>query len=97
MGSLSDPITVNTTTAPIPFKVLVVGGSYGGLSAALNLQDLCRGKAPRCGPEPDKIQYDSEKLHIPIDITIVDERDGFCKISWSMDWLTSANSGKKTT
>lgn len=62
-----------------PFRVLVVGGSYGGLSAALNLQDLCSGLAPRCGPKPKE---DDERVETPqyaIDITIVDERDGFCE------------------
>lgn len=77
MGSLSDQTPFDATT---PFKVLVVGGSYGGLSVALNLQDLCRGKAPRCGPTPDKDQDDLKIPHIPIHITIVDERDGFCKL-----------------
>lgn len=70
MGSLSDHT--------IPFKVLVVGGSYGGLSVALNLQDLCRGKEPRCGPTPDKV-HGVYQPNIPIDITIADERDGFCR------------------
>ncbi|KAM7210648.1 apoptosis-inducing factor 2 [Rhypophila decipiens] len=67
MGSLADSA---------PFRILVIGGSYGGLSAALNLQDLCRGKEPRCGPAPDR-EHQVEQPQIPIDITIVDERDGF--------------------
>lgn len=59
-----------------PYKVLVVGGSYAGISAVLNLIDLCTGKTPRCGARVD----DSEAFKIPIDVdvTIVDERDGFC-------------------
>ncbi|KAK3989745.1 hypothetical protein QBC44DRAFT_240911 [Cladorrhinum sp. PSN332] len=64
--------------ANTPFRILVVGGSYGGLSAALNLQDLCSNKNPRCGPKPVEGE---ERLDIPpqvdIDITIIDERDGF--------------------
>ncbi|KXX79674.1 Apoptosis-inducing factor 2 [Madurella mycetomatis] len=59
-----------------PFKVLVVGGSYGGLSAALNLQDLCRGLTPRCGPKPNEDEH-VETPQYAIDVTIVDERDGF--------------------
>ncbi|KAJ5167551.1 FAD-dependent pyridine nucleotide-disulfide oxidoreductase [Penicillium canariense] len=56
------------------FRVLVIGGSYGGLSAALNLWDLSRGRLPRFnyaydGPPPAH--------RIPIQTTIVDERDGY--------------------
>ncbi|KAK3321997.1 pyridine nucleotide-disulfide oxidoreductase-like protein [Apodospora peruviana] len=65
-----------TNSAPV--KVLIVGGSYGGLAAALNLQDLCHGQAPRGGPTVEKDHHDDvEKARIPLDITIVDERDGF--------------------
>lgn len=58
------------------FRVLVIGGSYGGLSAALNLWDLSRGRLPRFnyaydGPAPAH--------RIPIHTTIVDERDGYCR------------------
>ncbi|KAJ0122719.1 oxidoreductase [Diaporthe amygdali] len=56
-----------------PFKVLILGGCYGGLAAALNLVDLSEGRAARTGngvlPGHDG--------KIPIDITIVDERDGY--------------------
>jgi hypothetical protein len=57
------------------FRVLIAGASYGGLSAALTLLDLSRGKLAR-------FNYDSElkppRHHIPVDITLVDEKDGFC-------------------
>ncbi|KAH6847095.1 pyridine nucleotide-disulfide oxidoreductase-like protein [Chaetomium sp. MPI-CAGE-AT-0009] len=59
-----------------PFKVLVAGGSYGGLSAALNLQDLCLGLAPRCGVKPAAGE-DIEPSRFSVDITVVDERDGY--------------------
>ncbi|ROV89161.1 hypothetical protein VSDG_08892 [Cytospora chrysosperma] len=56
-----------------PFKVLILGGCYAGLSAALNLIDLSEGRAARQGngvvPAHDG--------KIPVDITIVDERDGY--------------------
>lgn len=65
-----------------PFKVLILGGSYGGLSAALNLIDLAEGRAARQGngvlPGHDG--------KVPVDITIVDERDGFCTW-WSLFFL----------
>ena len=55
-----------------PYKVLVVGGSYAGLSASLNLLDLCHGKAPRFLPDTP-----APSQKIPVEITVVDERDGF--------------------
>lgn len=75
----------STTTAatmgslPEPVKVFIVGGCYAGLSAALNLIDLSQGKQPRQAYEayehhPDLPRFD-------VDITIVDERDGYCKFA----------------
>ncbi|EPS25092.1 hypothetical protein PDE_00023 [Penicillium oxalicum 114-2] len=57
-----------------PFRVMIIGGSYGGLSAALNLWDLTQARLPRFnyaydGPPP------SQKIQIQT--TIVDERDGY--------------------
>jgi hypothetical protein len=63
-----------------PFKVLVAGGSYGGLSAALNLQDLCRGLSPRCGQKPAEGEH-VETPQFAVDITVVDERDGYCELT----------------
>ncbi|KAL2165588.1 hypothetical protein VTG60DRAFT_4268 [Thermothelomyces hinnuleus] len=71
MGSLSG------LQMPQPFRVLVAGGSYGGLSAALNLYDLCRGLPPRCGPAPAEGEDLPETPQFAVDITVVDERDGF--------------------
>lgn len=57
-----------------PFRILILGGAYGGLAAALNLIDLSEGRAARTGngvlPGHDG--------KVPIDVTIVDERDGYC-------------------
>jgi NADH dehydrogenase FAD-containing subunit len=63
-----------------PFKVLVAGGSYGGLSVALNLQDICRGLPARCGPKPAEGEHVATP-EFDVDITIVDERDGFCQFT----------------
>ncbi|KIX08832.1 uncharacterized protein Z518_03489 [Rhinocladiella mackenziei CBS 650.93] len=57
-----------------PFKVLVVGGSYGGLGATLNLLDLCNGRPARFASDPSASHIPSR---IPVDITVVDERDGY--------------------
>lgn len=63
--------------AVAPFRVLIAGGSYAGLSSAVNLLDLCHGRSPRMAQEA-YVHHPNHK-HIPVDITIVDERDGFCK------------------
>jgi hypothetical protein len=60
-----------------PSRVLVSGGSYAGLSVALNLLDLCNGLPSRFTGE--KAAPDTSK-QVPLEITIVDERDGFCKL-----------------
>ncbi|KAI1333568.1 FAD/NAD(P)-binding domain-containing protein [Xylariaceae sp. FL0016] len=44
-----------------PYKILIAGGCYAGLSAAVNLLEKC----------------DTIESSIPVNITIVDERDGF--------------------
>lgn len=56
-----------------PVKVLVLGGSYAGLAAALNLLDLCNSKPARF--TPDQV---TETPRVPVQIKIVDKRDGYC-------------------
>ncbi|EXJ79477.1 hypothetical protein A1O1_08741 [Capronia coronata CBS 617.96] len=75
-----------------PFKVLILGGSYGGLGTALNLLDLCNGRSARFSAaqvEP----HDHGK--IPVDITIVDERDGYYHLISSPLALASATFAPK--
>jgi hypothetical protein len=63
-----------------PVKILIIGGSYGGLSVALNLLDLCNGKQARFTASGEEKAAAKELQHIvPVEIKIVDERDGFCK------------------
>lgn len=69
MGSQFD-----SSSASGPFKVLILGGCYGGLSTALNLLDLAEGRAARQGSGV----VPGHDGQIPIEVTIVDERDGFC-------------------
>lgn len=57
-----------------PYRILVVGGCYAGLAAATNLLDLCYGRAPRFTPAQSTPTH-----RLPIEVTIVDERDGFCR------------------
>jgi hypothetical protein len=79
MGSIPEALPTLHSPAQ-PFRVLVAGGAYGGLSVALNLHDLCRGLAPRAGPTPDEAEQ-VERPKFAVDITIVDERDGYCELS----------------
>lgn len=58
-----------------PFKVLIVGGSYAGLAATLNLVDLCQGRKCRFNLEKNDMAPEHK---VPVQITIVDERDGYC-------------------
>ncbi|KAI8952796.1 FAD/NAD(P)-binding domain-containing protein [Xylaria longipes] len=55
---------MNTAIAACQYRVLIAGGCYGGLSAATILLEKC----------------DALDLPISVDITIVDERDGYYHI-----------------
>ncbi|KAK1514167.1 uncharacterized protein CCOS01_14107 [Colletotrichum costaricense] len=68
MGSLPGAIP--------PFKVFVIGGlSYAGVSTTLNLLDLSSGKSPRLAHIP--YEHHPDFKNVPVEITLVDERDGF--------------------
>ncbi len=69
MGSM-----LRANDAAAPFKVLVVGGSYGGMTAASRLSDLCLGNPPQLDPSTPA----EPETPIHVEITVVDERDGFC-------------------
>ncbi|CAG7920245.1 unnamed protein product [Penicillium olsonii] len=56
------------------YRVLVIGGSYSGLAAALSLIDLSNARVPRFTYNPEA----KPPTHrIPIQITVVDKRDGY--------------------
>ncbi|KAL5359949.1 hypothetical protein BJX96DRAFT_174834 [Aspergillus floccosus] len=76
-----------------PFRVLIVGGSYGGLSAALTLLDLCNGRVARFDHTQDAKPPGST---IPVHITIVDERDGFYHLIGSPKALACEEFASKT-
>ena len=58
-----------------PIRVVVIGGSYAGLSAALNLYDYCNGKEARARLHDP---VGGSGIVIPVEIKLVDERDGYC-------------------
>ena len=65
-------------------KVLVIGGSYGGLAAALNLLDLCSGVPARFAGGSTEKRTTPDGVAIPIQIKLIDERDGYCECLWSV-------------
>ncbi|KAK3346166.1 pyridine nucleotide-disulfide oxidoreductase-like protein [Lasiosphaeria hispida] len=89
MGSMFD------SSPQAPFKVLVIGGSYGGLSAALNLRDLCSGRAPRCGEPAAEGEPPVAPMQVTVEITIIDERDGFYHLIGSPLALASESFAEK--
>ncbi|KAL4891566.1 hypothetical protein BDV59DRAFT_208978 [Aspergillus ambiguus] len=76
-----------------PFRVLIAGGSYGGLGVALTLLDLCNGRVARFNHDNDAKPPGTT---IPLDITIVDERDGFYHLIGSPKALACEEYASKT-
>lgn len=80
MGSLSQNTQADGCDAAVVLptvRILVAGGSYAGLSTVVNLLDLGRGLTARMSE--NKYKYHPELGLVNWDITVVDERDGFCK------------------
>ncbi|RGP64181.1 apoptosis-inducing factor 2 [Fusarium longipes] len=74
-------------------RVLILGGCYGGLSAAVNLLDLSQGYSPRMNSEPYTHHPDLPTFNI--EITIVDERDGYYHLIGSPMALADSTFSKK--
>lgn len=66
----------NSALSSQPHRILVAGGSYGGLNCIGNLLDLADGKPARLGlcPTPE---YAGRKPQRGVEITLLDERTGF--------------------
>lgn len=69
MGSIPETVPV--------VRVFVAGGSYAGLSAVVNLLDLGDGLSPRMADEP--YTHHPSVPRVNFQITIADERDGYCE------------------
>ncbi|PWY89881.1 apoptosis inducing factor [Aspergillus heteromorphus CBS 117.55] len=92
------PLKMPSATTPPPspspeYRVLIVGGSYGGLCAALTLLDLSHGKVARFN-FTENAQPPARQ--IPMQITVVDERDGFYHLIGSPQALASEEYASKT-
>lgn len=83
MASSSDAVAAPTV------RVFIAGGSYAGLSTAVNLLDLGKGLSPRM-LQGKKYEHHADLPAVNWAITIVDERDGFCKTL-----MTSRNNTNK--
>lgn len=85
LQALSDALNplsplANLSLSSSPHRVLVVGCAYGGLSAVVNLLDYEKGKARQSVyPGPD---FKGAKSRNGIEITVIDERDGYCVFSF---------------
>ncbi|KAG5920308.1 hypothetical protein E4U42_006234 [Claviceps africana] len=66
----------DAAAAAVPtVRIFIAGGSYAGLSTAVNLLDLGRGLTPRMSEK--KHEHHPDVGLVNWDITIADERDGF--------------------
>jgi hypothetical protein len=74
MPNLTDAIGGMSLSSP--HRVLVVGCAYGGIAAIVNLLELNNGKARQpIYPGPD---FKGTKSRRGIEVTVIDERDGYC-------------------
>lgn len=76
-------------------RVFIAGGSYCGLSAAVNLLDLGQGLSPRMAQHPYNHHADLPRVNW--DMTIADERDGFCGFFSQTNRLTASDHGPLQT
>ncbi|KAJ2965671.1 hypothetical protein NQ176_g10505 [Zarea fungicola] len=77
----------------LPVRVFIAGGSYAGLSTAMNLLDLATGSSPRMSGDVYPHVAGFEKLNV--EITIADERDGFFHLIGSPLALADSEYAKK--
>lgn len=64
-------------------RIFVAGGSYAGVASAVNLLDLSQGLNPRQNEET--YEFHSDLKTFDIEVTMVDERDGYCELYSAID------------
>ncbi|KAI1760841.1 FAD/NAD(P)-binding domain-containing protein [Hypoxylon sp. FL1150] len=79
MTSTFSTIHGNDRSTANPYRVLIAGGCYSGLAVAVNLLEKC----------------DTIESPIPVEVTIVDERDGFYHVIGSPLALASSSYAEK--
>jgi len=60
-----------------PWRILIVGAAYGGITALMHFIDLCNGKQ-RPDHRTDVPKFEGAIPERGVDVTVLDERDGFC-------------------
>ena len=73
---MSSTTNVDSPQGDRPHHVVVVGGSYAGLSAIVHLLALADGRKLPTGDNP--LTGLDVRLRRRLDLTLIDERDGFC-------------------
>jgi hypothetical protein len=59
-----------------PHRILIVGCAYGGISTVINLLEYSQGRARQSVyPGPD---FKGARSSRGVEITVIDERDGYC-------------------
>lgn len=74
-----------------PKRILIVGASYAGLAAATNLLDLSEGRPQRFSPSDP-----APSTRFPVEITIVDKRDGYYHVIGSPLALASSSFAERS-
>lgn len=64
-----------------PHRVLVVGCAYGGISVVTNLLACDKGKGMGESYVPEPVDLKSKRSKRGVDITVLDQRDGYCTLS----------------
>lgn len=60
-----------------PWRILIVGAAYGGITALMHFIDLCNGRT-RPSHRDDLPKFEGEVPERGVNVTVIDERDGFC-------------------
>lgn len=74
-----------------PKRILIVGASYAGLAAAINLLDLSEGRPQRFSPSDP-----APSAKFPVEIIVVDERDGYYHVIGSPLALASSSFAERS-
>jgi hypothetical protein len=80
MSVFSKAMTSVLVPSKRPIKVLIIGGSYAGLSAAVNLLHLSRNTNTGLGLSHQDSLISKDHEEVDLQVRVMDERDGFCTL-----------------
>jgi len=81
MPSALFPTFPQEVTAKRPWRILIVGAAYGGITALMHFIDLSNGNQ-RLDHRADVPNFEGAVPARGVDVTMLDERDGFCMFSF---------------